>query len=99
MRGGLTLRQRPLHPVTQIVLAPGRIEIGRQVPQGCPFGRDRGRSWLTLASTLVALCGVTLRAVLGQENMDPQIRRWLIALIIGIALFAAGMASHYLHII
>ena len=28
--------------------------------------------------------------------MDPQIRRWLIALIIGIALFAVGMAGHYM---
>jgi len=26
---------------------------------------------------------------------DPQIRRWLIALLIGIALFALGMAAHF----
>jgi len=28
--------------------------------------------------------------------MDAQTRRWLIALLIGIALFVAGMASHYM---
>jgi len=28
--------------------------------------------------------------------MEPKMRRWLIALIIGIALFAVGMASHYM---
>jgi len=28
--------------------------------------------------------------------MDPQVRRWLIALVIGIALFAIGIAQLYL---
>ena len=28
--------------------------------------------------------------------MDAQTRRWLIALIIGIAFFVIGMASHYM---
>jgi hypothetical protein len=32
-------------------------------------------------------------------NMDPQIRRWLIALAIGITLFAIGMAMSVLHLI
>ena len=27
--------------------------------------------------------------------MDPQVRRWLIALVIGIALFAIGIAQLY----
>jgi hypothetical protein len=31
--------------------------------------------------------------------MDPQIRRWLIALAIGITLFAIGMAMSVLHLI
>jgi hypothetical protein len=31
--------------------------------------------------------------------MDPQIRRWLIALGIGIALFVIGMAQSFLHLI
>jgi hypothetical protein len=31
--------------------------------------------------------------------MDPQIRRWLIALIIGIVLFGIGMAMSFLHMI
>jgi len=35
---------------------------------------------------------------LGKSIMDPQVRRWLIALIIGIALFVVGMASHYLRL-
>jgi hypothetical protein len=29
--------------------------------------------------------------------MDPQVRRWLIALIIGIALFVTGMVMSLLH--
>jgi hypothetical protein len=28
--------------------------------------------------------------------VDPQIRRWLIALVIGIVLFAFGMTAHFL---
>jgi hypothetical protein len=31
--------------------------------------------------------------------MDPQIRRWLIALAIGITLFAIGMTMSALHLI
>jgi hypothetical protein len=31
--------------------------------------------------------------------MDPQIRRWLIALAIAIALFAVGMGMSVLHLI
>jgi hypothetical protein len=31
--------------------------------------------------------------------MDPQIRRWLIALAVGVILYAVGMASHYLRLI
>jgi hypothetical protein len=31
--------------------------------------------------------------------MDPQIRRWLIALAIGITLFAIGMGMSVLHLI
>ena len=31
--------------------------------------------------------------------MDPKMRRWLIALVIGIALFAVGMAGHYLNLL
>jgi len=31
--------------------------------------------------------------------MDPQMRRWLIALAIGIALFAIGMGMSVLHLI
>jgi hypothetical protein len=31
--------------------------------------------------------------------MDPQIRRWLIALIIGIVLFGIGMAMSFLNMI
>jgi hypothetical protein len=31
--------------------------------------------------------------------MDPQIRRWLIALAIGITLFVIGMAMSVLHLI
>ena len=29
-------------------------------------------------------------------HMDAQTRRWIIALLIGIALFVAGMTSHYM---
>ena len=32
-------------------------------------------------------------------NMDPQIRRWLIALAIAIVLFAIGMTMSMLHLI
>ena len=32
-------------------------------------------------------------------NMDPQIRRWLIALVIAIVLFAIGMAMSISHLI
>jgi hypothetical protein len=28
--------------------------------------------------------------------MDPKVRRWLIALVIGIGLFVLGMASHFM---
>jgi hypothetical protein len=28
--------------------------------------------------------------------VDPQIRRWLMALVIGIVLFALGMTAHFL---
>jgi len=31
--------------------------------------------------------------------MDPKMRRWLIALVIGIALFVVGMAGHYLNLL
>jgi hypothetical protein len=31
--------------------------------------------------------------------MDPQIRRWLIALAIGITLFVIGMAMSFLHLV
>jgi hypothetical protein len=34
-----------------------------------------------------------------RANMDPQIRRWLIALAIGITLFAIGMGMSVLHLI
>jgi hypothetical protein len=43
------------------------------------------------ASVSVNLAGVV--------NMDPQIRRWLIALAIAITLFAIGMAMSILHLI
>jgi len=31
-----------------------------------------------------------------RQNMDPKVRRWLIALVIGIGLFVLGMASHFM---
>jgi hypothetical protein len=34
-----------------------------------------------------------------RANMDPQIRRWLIALAIGVTLFAIGMAMSIFHLI
>jgi hypothetical protein len=34
-----------------------------------------------------------------RQNMDPQIRRWLIALAIGITLFAIGMGMSILHLV
>jgi hypothetical protein len=34
-----------------------------------------------------------------RANMDPQIRRWLIALAIAIVLFAIGMTMSMLHLI
>jgi len=31
--------------------------------------------------------------------MDAKMRRWLIALVVGIALFVIGMVGHYLHLV
>jgi hypothetical protein len=47
-------------------------------------------------STLVVIGGPANADVV---NMDPQIRRWLIALAIAIVLFAIGMTMSMLHLI
>jgi hypothetical protein len=49
-----------------------------------------------LAAAPFGRCAET-QARTGIQNMDdPRTRRLLIALLIGIVLFAAGMAQHYL---
>jgi hypothetical protein len=48
----------------------------------------------TTARNSSSVAGLFVRA-----NMDPQIRRWLIALAIAIVLFAIGMTMSMLHLI
>ena len=41
----------------------------------------------------------SVAGLFSRPNMDPQIRRWLIALVIAIILFAIGMAVSISHLI
>jgi hypothetical protein len=52
-------------------------------------------------STLVVIDGLANASgnLADVVNMDPQIRRWLIALAIAIVLFAIGMTMSMLHLI